>query len=119
VTEPVAITAVPTLAELLREPGRVKTLPIGTLLALMAGAASCAAVISAELASRGTLNECRTGEPEEDRWLTPEEAAPILRRDRRWIYRNKRHLPFVKKISARSLLCSEAGIRRWIATRKA
>jgi hypothetical protein len=34
--------------------------------------------------------------------LTPDEAATVLRRPRRWIYRN-----------------SEPGIRRWLATRKA
>jgi len=51
--------------------------------------------------------------------LTPDEAATVLRRPRRWIYRNAKRLPFVRRISRKTLLCSELGIRRWLATRKA
>ena len=116
---PSVITPVPTLADLLREPDRARTLPTPALLALMAGAAAVQSTIASELAARGTIDQPSMAQPEEDRWLTPEEAAPILRRSRRWIYRNKHNLPFVKKISARSFLCSEVGIRRWLSTRKA
>jgi hypothetical protein len=50
--------------------------------------------------------------------LTPAEAAEMLRRTPRWIYRNAKQLPFVKRISAKSMLCSEAGVRRWLAGRR-
>lgn len=56
---------------------------------------------------------------EEDRMLTVDEAANMLRRGRQWIYRNAHTLPFVKRISRKSLLCSEAGLKRWLAARKA
>jgi|SRR5271166_2329047 len=56
--------------------------------------------------------------PPVDRMLTIDEAAAILRRGRQWIYRNAHRLPFVKRISRKSLLCSEAGITHWLAARK-
>jgi hypothetical protein len=42
----------------------------------------------------------------------------MLRRSRQWIYRNQHRLPFVKRISRKSLLCSEAGLKQWLASRK-
>lgn len=56
--------------------------------------------------------------PESDRMLTVDEAAALLRRRRTWIYRHAATLPFVKRISRKSLLCSEAGIKRWLAGRR-
>jgi hypothetical protein len=49
--------------------------------------------------------------------ITVAEAAKILRRSRRWIWRQKRKLPFIHEISPRSLLCSRRGIARWLAAR--
>jgi hypothetical protein len=49
-----------------------------------------------------------------DRMLTVDEAAALLRKDKRWIYRRKRKLPFVHILSERSLLCSERSLRQWI-----
>jgi Helix-turn-helix domain len=54
-----------------------------------------------------------------DRMLTTAEAAEMLRRSPRWIYRNADRLPFVKRISQKSLLCSEAGIKRWLERQRA
>ena len=50
----------------------------------------------------------------DDRMLTVDEAAVMLRKDKRWIYRRKRKLPFVHILSERSLLCSERTLRQWI-----
>jgi hypothetical protein len=61
-----------------------------------------------------------TASPREDEhMLTVDEAAKVLRRGRQWIYRNAHSLPFVKRISRKSLLCSETGLKRWLAARKA
>ena len=117
-TAPKAPIAVPTLDEVLRAPKRVTDLPAQVLLGLSAGAAAVQSTLASELLARGSTQD-QMEAPQDDRWLTPEEAAPILRKARRWIYRNQRILPFVKRISARSLLCSETGIHRWLATRKA
>jgi hypothetical protein len=51
--------------------------------------------------------------------LLPNEAAAMLRRKVRWIYRGADTLPFVRRIGPRSLLCSEQGIKRWLERRKA
>jgi hypothetical protein len=119
-TAPKAPIAVPTLDEVLRAPQRVTNLPAQVLLGLSAGAAAVQSTLASELLARGaTQDQPQQEAAQDDRWLTPEEAAPILRKDRRWIYRNQRTLPFVRRISARSLLCSESGIHRWLATRRA
>jgi hypothetical protein len=53
-----------------------------------------------------------------DTMLTTEEAASLLRRSPRWIYRNAHKLPFVKRLSARSMLHSKNGVERYLASRK-
>jgi hypothetical protein len=49
----------------------------------------------------------------DDESLTIEEAAALLRRSTKWIYRHRAHLPFVRKIGPRSYLVSKAGLLRW------
>jgi hypothetical protein len=63
--------------------------------------------------SRQRKSEAPEPEPD-DRMLTVDEAAVILRKDTRWIYRRKKRLPFVHILSERSLLCSEHTLRQWI-----
>ena len=46
--------------------------------------------------------------------LTVAEAAILLRRKPRWIYRNAKRLSFVRRLGPKSLLCSETGIRKWL-----
>lgn len=53
-----------------------------------------------------------------DRLLTSEEAATMLGVDVRWLYRRADKLPFTRKLGPRTLRFSEAGIRRWLETRK-
>jgi hypothetical protein len=57
--------------------------------------------------------------PDADDLITTDEAAKLLRRSRRWLWRHKRKLPFIHEISPRSLLCSRRGIARWLAARAA
>jgi len=54
----------------------------------------------------------------DDEMLSPEQAAELLKQPRRWLSRNARRLPFVKRISARRFVCSRSGILKWLATRK-
>jgi hypothetical protein len=49
----------------------------------------------------------------DDESLTIEEAAALLRRSTKWIYRHRGHLPFVRKIGPRSYLASKRGLLRW------
>ncbi len=56
---------------------------------------------------------------ETDKLLTPEEAADTLSVKVPWLYRNWQRLPFARKLSRKVLRFSEAGLRRWQATRRA
>jgi hypothetical protein len=73
----------------------------------------------AALAAR--LLEPEAVEPVSDQpdvMLTTLEAAKLLRRSTKWITRHRRNLPFAKKLAARSWVCSEQGLRRWLARKK-
>jgi predicted DNA-binding transcriptional regulator AlpA len=55
---------------------------------------------------------------EEDRLLTPKQAAEILGQTVRWVYGHAGKLPFTRRINRKNLRFSEAGLRRWITLRK-
>ena len=55
----------------------------------------------------------------DDQMLTVEEAAGMLRKGKRWIYRNAHKLPFVRRLSKRSMLVSKNSLERWLTTRAA
>lgn len=45
-----------------------------------------------------------------DESLTIEEAAALLRRSTKWIYRHRASLPFIRQIGPRSYVCSKAAL---------
>jgi predicted DNA-binding transcriptional regulator AlpA len=55
---------------------------------------------------------------EPDRLLTADEAAPIIGMTPRWLYRHAKALPFARRLSRKALRFSEAGLRRWAASRR-
>ena len=55
----------------------------------------------------------------DDEMLTTAEAAKLLRRSPRWLYRNAHRLPFVRRLSRKSMLHSKRGIERYLARRAA
>ena len=55
---------------------------------------------------------------EPDRLLNPDELAAILNTNKSWVYRNANTLPFTVRVSRKQLRFSEAGLRRWMATRR-
>jgi len=56
---------------------------------------------------------------EADRMLTAPEAAAMLRRSVKWLYRRNHELPFARRLSGRSWIYSEQGLRKWLARQKA
>lgn len=118
--------AVPTLDMIANASDGLDRLPFETLVALrMKAAAALASIESAQLLvvnrpDRKTigadLGETINAGGED--MLTVAEAAKLLRRSTRWIWRNKRRLPFVKEITSRSMLCSKRGVEAWLASRK-
>ena len=115
------LAAVPALDVIAAEPGCLDRLPYEALTKLRARcAATLATIESAQLlAANGARRQKDNIGTETDRMLSPDEAAALLRRKRRWIYRNADRLPFVRRLSRKSLLCSEAGVHKWLAAQRA
>jgi hypothetical protein len=49
--------------------------------------------------------------------LTLDEAAKLMRRSTKWIYRHRKDLPFVRQLAQRSYVVSKNGLERWLARR--
>ena len=109
--------AMPSLDAILHDPTVVAGLPKSALTTLFLNLSVVQSALAASLANR--TNEAPEAVAEEaDKMLTVDEASLLLRRKRQWIYRHATTLPFVKRISRKSLLCSEAGLKRWLKSRK-
>ena len=57
-----------------------------------------------------------TADSDNDMLLTVNEAATLLRRDPKWLYRH-RNLPFVRKVG-NGLRISKRGLERWLDHQK-
>ena len=90
---------------------------IPSVLSELATAQLAIAAAQGALVTRIAAAGDRNTEADKDGWLTSDEAAELLRVDRKWLYRRARNLPFCRRLSRKKLLFSEAGLRRWMATR--
>jgi len=63
--------------------------------------------------------DSRTAAGNDERWLSTDEAAELLKVNRKWLYRRVKSLPFSRRLSRKKLLFSEVGLREWMATRGA
>lgn len=75
---------------------------------------ACAAMIAA---LRPTTPE-QTPRSSDDFTLNADDVAARLDKSRRWVFRQASRLPFVRRISRKTLLASESGLNRWIAARR-
>jgi hypothetical protein len=107
------------LDDLVRNPGHACGLAPRQTAALAARAVvALAAILGAVASGSPHALEEKTPRRVEDRWLTTEEVVkkwPAVF-SRKWLYSHA-ELPFVRHISRRKNVYSEAGIRRWIASR--
>jgi predicted DNA-binding transcriptional regulator AlpA len=110
----------PTLVDLARNPERVVDVPLSAVPSLIAQAAALQATLAARLARTSITSAEPAGaeEPESERLLAPSEAAALLGVTVTWLYRHAGRLPFARRLSRKALRFSEAGLRRWLATRK-
>ena len=115
-------SAVPSLDDIARDPRCLAALERPSLSALLMRNAVVQSALAAQLAAidAGAGGSAKESLPEsDDEMLRIDEAAAMLRRRPQWIYRNAGRLPFVKRISRKSLLCSKNGISKWLASRTA
>jgi hypothetical protein len=111
--------AVPSLDQLARDPSAAVGLPAAALTALHLQATAALSAIGLAWASSWQSAQGTSETADADQMLTVDEAAELLRRKRRWIYRHAATLPFVRRLTPRSLLCSRRGVERWLAARRA
>jgi len=86
----------------------------GQLPSVLAGLTALQARAVARL---GTANESSLPATDGDRLLDVKEAATLLGMSTDWLYRRAPRLPFTIRMG-RTLRFSEAGIQRWLATRR-
>jgi hypothetical protein len=92
------------------------TLPAEQIPAALAQLSAWQGQLAARLMAPAPAAEVATDAPE--RMLTTIEAAGMLRRSTKWIYRNNKRLPFARRLSERSWVYSEQGLRRWLARQR-
>ena len=88
--------------------------------ALLAVLARAEGELTSRLAADPEVPARRSGEVEEDRLLTPDDVASVLKKPRRAIYSLARRADwqsFVVKVNRKTLRFRESGLRRWLAKR--
>jgi excisionase family DNA binding protein len=85
--------------------------------ALLAALAAMQAQLAARLLAAEEPSPSAQAEAYDDKMLTVGEAAAMLRKSAKWIYRH-RNLPFVKKVGG-GLLISKQDLERWLTRQKA
>jgi hypothetical protein len=90
-----------------------------TLAALAGRAAAVQAAISTAQMVCAIDHSGIAAQAEHDRMLEADEAAALLHKPRRWLFEHAKTLPFVTRVSRKVLLCSETGLKKWLATRRA
>jgi hypothetical protein len=111
--------AIPELDRIAANPRCLAGLSRSAIAGLLVRSAVVQSALTAALATADSREQPVAIAEDDDRMLTPDEAAVMLRRSRQWIYRNAHRLPFVRRISRKSLLCSETGMKQWLASRRA
>jgi hypothetical protein len=111
--------AVPSLDQLARDPSAAVGLPPAALAALHMQATAVLSAIGLAWASTGQGDQQAPVDKSDNRMLTIDEASARLRKGRQWLYRNAARLPFVRRISRKSLLVSEAGLNAYLAAKPA
>jgi hypothetical protein len=112
------VALVPSLDRLARDPSAAIGLPPLVLASLQAQIAAAQGAIAAAMASAPTQSAGLRAVEAADRTLDANQIATELGHTRRWVFRNAGKLPFVRRVSRKSLVGSEAGLRRWRESQK-
>lgn len=109
------------LEELLKQPSRAVELPMDEVKALLFQLPAVQIALAASLIdSRNLLEPDKqdhiSPQPNEDEWLTRDQAAKLLNVNPHWL--SGRKLPFSKRIGHRTVRYSKLGLLRWRTTRR-
>jgi hypothetical protein len=114
--------AVPRLEELAADPSKIWVLDRHTtrILATIGIAAATALLLrDAEFARNdGPDKVAAKTDGAEAEWISVEDAAKVLHRPPRWVFRHCGGRPFVRKINRKNWLISRPELMRWIDTHK-
>jgi hypothetical protein len=94
----------------------ISAIPADQLLATLAQLAAWQSQVAARLMAMPAVDAA--DDHGDDRMLTTLEAADLLRRNVKWIYRHRKSLPFARKLSERSWVFSELGLRKWLSRQR-
>ncbi|MHB8382328.1 MAG: hypothetical protein ACYDC3_08300 [Candidatus Binataceae bacterium] len=108
------LAAVPTFDELIANPALALTLPPATAAVLLGRVGIATAALQARLLAAVVEQNKPSVASEPEKMITVAEAAERLRRVPRWFYRHASQLPFVRRISRKTLLISEPGLAKWL-----
>jgi hypothetical protein len=107
------LAPIPTLDQVASEgPACLRGLQPDALLKLLARVAAAQSSLAAQLLLTNTNNGREPSEP--DTMLTVAEAAKLLRRTPRWVWRHQSY-SFVRRISNRNLLISKNDLTKWLS----
>jgi len=109
--------ALPLLDAVLKDPASARGLEPEEIIALLSQNVAVQSALTVALLAK-QQHQSATPEADDHEMLTVEQAAAIIHRSRTWIWRHARTLPWVIRISAKSLLCSKNGIEKWLASRR-
>lgn len=113
-----SLVPVPSLDELARDPGRAAGLAPEVARTLFARCVVVQGALLAPALAAAGVRGADTGPDDGDELLTLKEAAQMIGRNPRWFTRQRRQLPFVKRLSPRTLLVSKPGLLKWIAAQR-
>lgn len=113
------------LVEILTTPQQISDLPAEHIAPLLCQLSTIQNALTVRLIQtqtnlegwRSQTNGAEDTDPT-DRLLTPEQTAAMLGVTVRWIYRHAHQLPFARRLSRKALRFSQAGLTRWIKTRR-
>jgi hypothetical protein len=111
-----------TLDHLVENPTRVSDVSaerIPTLFAELAARQAALIAVQGALAARLAESTAAKSTESSDRLLSAADVAMALGVTCRWVQRRARRLPFARKLSEHAIRDSEAGLRRWMANRRA
>jgi hypothetical protein len=112
----VPLTEIPSLDALAENPTRALDLAPEVLTALIQRAATVITTLAQRQAAQAGAQHPT---PSVDRTLGADEIAAALGRDRRWVFRNAKRLPFIRRISRKCVVGSKAELIRWRDGQKA